>query len=303
MATTISVEEKYAQPEVIDCWQNLSKAGLQQCEQMLVARYLSRTDPILDIGCGTGRALLALNRAGYQVTGIDLSLPMLLAGRNLSPTAPLSGANVLALPFADGSFKAAFMFFGALQHIPQRDKRRLALAEMARIVQPGGRLILGLDNLAPGLICYFYWFKEKLVPGRRPVPVSQPAVTEADTTLWGRETRRVHPLVWHLKGIARTLRWRTWPDLIDLGRRFNPLPGKAEPGDLQVAQFSLQSTPGKIYYHVYRAEVLIEDAVAAGWQLLDHYSGTELSESRIYPPRVRQQDKQQFFAFERRETG
>jgi hypothetical protein len=165
---------------------------------------------------------------------------------------------------------------------------------MARVTQPGGRLVLGLDNLAPGLSCYFYWFKEKLFAVKTQIPTPP---STADATLWSREARRVNPLVWHTRGLARTLRWRTWPQWVDWARRI--IPTRAEPGDTRVAQFSLTTTPGLIYYHLYRAGELIEDAAGAGWRLLGHHSGTELNEDRVYPPAVRRADKQQFFAFER----
>ncbi|GIK40934.1 MAG: hypothetical protein BroJett011_47670 [Chloroflexota bacterium] len=290
----ISTAEKYSQPEVVTCWQNLSRQGLQKCEQEMIARYFPATGRLLDVGCGAGRAVLALNRAGYTVTGIDLSLPMLLAGRALSSEAQFSAANLLALPFTDNAFTAVFMFFGALQHIPGRAKRRQAMAELARVTQPGGRLILGLDNLAPALSCYLYWLQQKFVTPKQK-PASQPST--ADTTLWSRETRRVHPLIWHARGLARTLRWRTWPGWVDLVRHFYP--NGAEPGDTQVAQFSLQSTPGLVYYHLYRADEVTADAASAGWRLLGHHSGTELNEDRFYPAHIRRQDKQQFFAFEK----
>jgi SAM-dependent methyltransferase len=299
MTIPISVEDKYAQPEVVDCWQNLSRAGLQRCEQEMVRRYFPPAGHVLDVGCGTGRAGLALSQVGYRVTGIDLSLPMLAGGRNLSAEARLGGANLLALPFAAGIFEAIFMFFGALQHIPKRANRRRAMAEMARVAQANARLIIGLDNLAPALGCYVYWLKEKLLALPRTPPSQLRSTTAVDTTLWSREPRRVHPLLWHLRGVARTLRWRTWPGLVDLTRPFNPVLGEVEPGDVQVAQFSLQATPGKIYYHVYRAEALVEDAAGAGWRLLGHHSGTELNEDRVYPAAIRRLDKQQFFAFQK----
>jgi ubiquinone/menaquinone biosynthesis C-methylase UbiE len=292
----ISAKEKYNQPEVVSCWQNLSKQGLQKCEREMVVRYFPPTGHLLDVGCGAGRAVLALHQVGYTVSGIDLSLSMLQAGRSLSAEARFSGANLLNLPFANGAFEAVFMFFGALQHISGRNNRRQAMAEMARVVQPNGRLILGLDNLAPALSCYFYWLKEKLRASKRPqvVPVSA-----ADATLWSREARRAQPLVWHARGLARTLRWRTWPGLVDLTRQIMPISNGVEPGDMQVAQFSLHSTPGRVYYHVYRADKLIEDAASAGWRLLGHHSGTELNEDQTYPPTIRAQDKQQLFAFEK----
>jgi hypothetical protein len=73
----------------------------------------------------------------------------------------------------------------------------------------------------------------------------------------------------------------------------------AEPGDTEVAQFAIPVTPGRIYYHLYRAEALIEDATQAGLHLLGYHSGTELNENRVYPAAIRRRDKQLFFAFER----
>lgn len=289
--TKFSVQQKYADPEVVKFWQGLQ--GLQQAEQEMVKRYFPATGHLLDLGCGAGRAVLHLSQKGFAVTGIDLSLPMLLAGRSRAPTMRLSGANLLALPFVNDSFSAAFMFFGALQHIPGRANRQLALQEMARIVRPQGRLILGLDNLAPALICYAYWFKEKLLANASPPAASN---SVADTALWERNT---HPLIWHLRGLARTLRWRTWPGLIDLSRRLYSPANGPEPGDTQVAQFSRPATPGRVYYHIYRANQLIEDATRAGWRLLAYHTGRELSEGRAYPPAIKRQDKQLFFAFEK----
>ncbi|MCB9105214.1 MAG: methyltransferase domain-containing protein [Anaerolineales bacterium] len=101
---------------------------------------------------------------------------MLAGGRSLSHEAQLAGANLLNLPFVDASFDGVFMFFGALQHIPGRDHRRRALAEMARVTRPHGRLILGLDNVAPGLACYRYWLAQKLRP-----PAAKPTSTHHHT--------------------------------------------------------------------------------------------------------------------------
>jgi ubiquinone/menaquinone biosynthesis C-methylase UbiE len=299
MMAQISVEEKYRQADVVNCWQNLSKQGLQKCERKMVDRYFPPTGRLLDVGCGAGRAVLALNQAGYMVTGVDLSPVMLLAGRSLSAEARFGTANLLALPFANYAFDAAFMFFGALQHIPGRANRRRAMAELARVTQAGGRLILGLDNLAPGLGCYLYWLTEKLQKSVSSGLPKTAVQSSADTTLWSRDTRQVHPLVWHARGVARTLRWRIWPGLVDRVRHLHPGPNGVEPGDTRVAQFSLQTTPGMVYYHIYRPDELIEDAAHAGWRPLGHHSGTELNEDRVYPPAVRRQDKQQFFAFEK----
>lgn len=299
---TITVTQKYAQPDVVNFWKALSQTGLQQCEREMIARYFPRQGHLLDIGCGAGRAVLALSQAGFDVTGIDVSEAMLAAGRSLSRPAKLAGANLLDLPFPDATFDGVFMFFGALQHIPGRDHRRRAVAEMARVTRPQGRLILGLDNVAPGLACYGYWLAQKFRPSAsKPASANNHTAassTGADSTLWNRETRRIHPLVWHARGLVRTLRWRTWPGLQDDLRRLSPFRSPTEPGDVRVAQFAIPTTPGRIYYHLYQVDELIADA-AAGWQLLGHHSGTELNENQVYPASIRGQDKQLFFAFER----
>lgn len=296
----ITIAEKYSQPEVVSCWQNLSRAGLQNAERELVARYLPPASQVLDVGCGAGRAVLALSQAGHRVIGIDLSLPILAAGRQLSASIRLSGANLLALPFADDSFGAISMFFGALQHIRGRDNRVRALAELARVSRSRGRLLVGLDNLAPTLSCYAYWLAKKLQPAKAgsTAPATNPS-TAADVALWSRSMRQVHPVIWHLRGLARTLRWRSWPGLIDLIRQSGLVGHQMEPGDSYVTQFSLQATSGQIYYHRYRAGEFIAEAAKAGWRLLGYHSGSELSEGRLYPPGIRGQDKQLFFALEK----
>ena len=297
--TSLNVADKYADPDVVSFWQKLAEEGLQLAEWEMVRRYLAKSGLLLDIGCGAGRAVLGLSDKGYTVTGIDLSLPMLLAGRSLSTELRLGAADLAALPFAGGNFRAAVMFFGALQHIRGRRNRQNALREMARVVESQGHLILGLDNLAPTVLCYAYWLKERLLArSDRPRSAAQPSpALSADKTLWAPHS---HPLLWHTRGLARTLRWRTWPSLVDLSRRVYARSGGPEPGDMYVAQFSRPATPGRIYYHLYRVPELVADADTAGWRLLNYHAGRELSEACVYPLAVRQQDKQLFFAFQKK---
>ena len=102
---------------------------------------------------------------------------------------------------------------------------------------------------------------------------------------------------WHARGIARTLRWRTWNGLIDVGRRARLARGEA--GDTEIDQVSLTPTRGLVYYHIYRHAELVEDAAIGGFALVGYHSGRELSEGRSFVPRVRQLDKQVLYAFRR----
>ena len=97
---------------------------------------------VLDVACGTGVvARLAAERVGVdgRVVGLDLNPGMLVVARSLpAPGAPIGWVQATAgrLPFPDGSFEVVCCQLG-LQFFPDR---AAALAEMARVLVPGGRL-------------------------------------------------------------------------------------------------------------------------------------------------------------------
>ncbi|MFF2521160.1 class I SAM-dependent methyltransferase [Streptomyces liangshanensis] len=100
-------------------------------------------DAVLDAGCGTGRALPALREAvgpAGAVLGVDLTAAMLdaavRAGRDRSGR--LVRADVAVLPVKDGALDAVFAA-GLIAHLPQPAR---GLAELARVVRPGGQLAL-----------------------------------------------------------------------------------------------------------------------------------------------------------------
>ena len=92
--------------------------------------------PILDVGCGTGIMLEHLAPRG-EATGLDFSSTALAFCRKRGAER-LVQARGEQLPFADGSF-GAVTAFGVVEHI---DADRAALAEWARVLQPGGSLVL-----------------------------------------------------------------------------------------------------------------------------------------------------------------
>ena len=102
---------------------------------------------ILDVACGTGaltRALAQRVGAGGRVVGLDFSPGMLDGARRRSPRITWTEGDALALPFADGEFNAATIAFG-LRNLADPT---LGLAEMARVVGPGGRMVV-LEFLRP----------------------------------------------------------------------------------------------------------------------------------------------------------
>jgi SAM-dependent methyltransferase len=113
---------------------------------------------VLDVGCGAGTAeliLSALQPGGVHFVGIDLLHERLRdarrAMRDQGVAAELAAADAARLPFAAGSFDAAFAV-AVLQRVPAP---RVAVDHLRRVLRPGGRLVLAEpDNAAR------YWFSD-----------------------------------------------------------------------------------------------------------------------------------------------
>jgi SAM-dependent methyltransferase len=110
-----------------------------------LARYLGTTGKraaILDYGCGYGRTLVELWRAGYQNTlGVDFSTGMLARCRLSLPNLLLVRNDGRTLPLKNSSVDAVLLF-AVLTCIPDSNEQRGLLSEVARILRPGGLLYL-----------------------------------------------------------------------------------------------------------------------------------------------------------------
>jgi len=107
----------------------------------------SATAPILDVCTGTGDLALAYDRAARQqvpIIGTDFCLPMLLPAqlkaRRLQAADRIRflEADTQQLPFPDNTFQLVTVAFG-LRNVTDTDR---GLAEMVRVVQPGGRVVI-----------------------------------------------------------------------------------------------------------------------------------------------------------------
>jgi ubiquinone/menaquinone biosynthesis C-methylase UbiE len=100
---------------------------------------------VLEVGVGTGLNL-PFYPPGVRLTGVDLSPAMLAQARDraarLGVEADLREADAEALPFGDGSFDTVVCTL-SLCAVPDE---RAAIAEMSRVLRPGGRLLL-LDHV------------------------------------------------------------------------------------------------------------------------------------------------------------
>ena len=97
----------------------------------------------LDAGCGTGFQAVLLADLGYAVHGVDISAGLLARARARLPDIPLARASVEALPYADRTFDAVACCGSTLSFV---DDPGRALAELARVLVPGGRLLLECEH-------------------------------------------------------------------------------------------------------------------------------------------------------------
>ncbi|MEZ4223114.1 MAG: methyltransferase domain-containing protein [Polyangiaceae bacterium] len=110
-----------------------------------VERILSRgrRGTLLDLGCGDGRIGERLQRLGYQVTGLDVSGAALDHARRRG-LGTIVGDVSEALPIESASFDAVFAG-EVIEHLFAPDA---FLAEVFRVLRPGGRVVLTTPNLA-----------------------------------------------------------------------------------------------------------------------------------------------------------
>lgn len=106
--------------------------------RLVAAVATAARGPVLDLACGTGDVALAVR--GRVVVGADFCLDMLVLARRKARRQRRAvawvAADALALPFRDGSFAAATVAFGVRNFADLGE----ALAEIARLLQPGGVL-------------------------------------------------------------------------------------------------------------------------------------------------------------------
>jgi demethylmenaquinone methyltransferase/2-methoxy-6-polyprenyl-1,4-benzoquinol methylase len=147
---------------VYDAMNRAMTLGLdQRWRRATVAAVVAPGDRVLDACCGTGDLALAAVRAGGRVTGLDFSERMLDRARQKSTAVEWVRGDALALPFEDGTFDAATVGFG----VRNLDDLERGLAELRRILRPGGRLGVLEITRPRGLLAPFYrlWF-DGLVP-------------------------------------------------------------------------------------------------------------------------------------------
>lgn len=115
---------------------------------MLAMMHVDKGATVLDAGCGPGVHSIRVAKAGYRVRAIDISTTMLAEARrrataeHVADRIEFDQKDLTRLEIPDASFRYVFSW-GVIIHIPEASK---ALDELARIIEPGGKLALFITN-------------------------------------------------------------------------------------------------------------------------------------------------------------
>lgn len=127
--------------------------GMFRMDESLVLQLASTGDSVIDLGCGTGRAIMPLLQQGFDCVACDLSNSMLgevfrkAHETSENPTLVCARANLVDLDcFADASFDLALCLFSTLGMIRGDDARNDVLRHIARITKPGGLFLFQVHN-------------------------------------------------------------------------------------------------------------------------------------------------------------
>ncbi len=194
-----SVASKY------DVMNDLMSMGLHRAWKAytVAVANVREGDKVLDLAGGTGDLARAFaKKVGPRglVVHTDINEAMLRQGRERLEDEGLMLPSTLCdaetLPFKSNSFKLVTVAFG-LRNMTHKD---LALAEMNRVLQPGGRLlVLEFSKIAQPLEKVYDWYSFRVLPN-----IGKLVAGDADSYRYLAESIRVHPGPAELKAMMKT---------------------------------------------------------------------------------------------------
>ena len=153
--------------------------------------------PVLELGCGTGRATIPIAEAGVDIVGLDLSDAMLAAARRKAEGLPAGSATVAFVQgdmvdftlARDKKFELAIIPFRSFLHLLTVEAQVSALRSIKRHLEPGGRLVFNVFVPYPATLA-----EEDGPP--TPLPDSTDPDTGARFVRWVQSSYDNHNQLW-----------------------------------------------------------------------------------------------------------
>jgi SAM-dependent methyltransferase len=135
-------QQRLAQLGAMEGWHFWFAGRRTLLDRLLAASNIATTDRVLDVGCGTGSTLQLMRARGHRVVGLDLRAEGLRAVREACSDCTVIQADATRIPFAPAAFDVVLLL-DVVEHV---DDRAL-LAEVARVLRPGGVVIAAVPAL------------------------------------------------------------------------------------------------------------------------------------------------------------
>jgi ubiquinone/menaquinone biosynthesis C-methylase UbiE len=148
------------------------QVGLWASEKILINQtFPNKSAKVLELGCGGGRVGLGLAKEGYHnLTVTDFSPVMVdmtrgvFAEVGMARSATIEIANACRLTYPDGSWDGVVFAFNGLMCLRGRADRLEALAEIYRVLKPGGKFVFTANDREKGEHAGL-WKSEPVLPG------------------------------------------------------------------------------------------------------------------------------------------
>jgi SAM-dependent methyltransferase len=213
-----------------DYYQPLSRWYYDRAIPRMVQGLNPKPDSVvLDAGCGPGGHSIRTAKAGYRAQAVDISHTVVKLAQDRAEKAGVADriafeqGDLTNLRFEDNSFDCVFSW-GCIIHIPDIEK---ALAELARIVKPGGRLALQVLNR--GAWDGFIERTARKLLGKKPLESSeQPLGTGYWYDFQGGKLYNIYldipKLIQHVEGLGFTCVHRRAAEFTEIQRRVKGFP-------------------------------------------------------------------------------
>lgn len=219
----------YDDPELYD----LRTEHLRDDLRLFVREAARWGEPVLELGCGTGRVCVPLARQGFAVTGLELDAPMLQRARmrahEAGATLRLVRADMRRFAFTRG-FRLVMVPFAALHDLPRLADWEACLRCVRDALVPGGALVF--DDHAPGVRTGTLTQSEVLWTGESgdrvetvhtlealpELGITRGSITYRRTDASGRSTERMFPFAgtWADRATIETMIARAGLQLVDV---------------------------------------------------------------------------------------